>query len=46
MVSIRNERGEELSRHVVGVGALAPGEGRTFAISVDVVTPHARPVDA
>jgi hypothetical protein len=46
MVSIRNERGEEVSRQIVGVGALEPGEARTFAISVDVVTPHARPVDA
>ena len=46
MVSIRNERGEEISRNIVGVGALAPGEGRTFTISVDVVTPHTRPVDA
>jgi hypothetical protein len=46
MVSIRNEHGEEVSRHIVGVGALAPGEARTFSISVDVVTPHTRPVDA
>lgn len=45
-VSIRNERGEELSRQIVGVGALDPGEARTFTFSVDVLTPHARPVDA
>ena len=28
VVSIRNDRGEELARKVVGVGALAPNEGR------------------
>jgi hypothetical protein len=46
VVSIRNEKGEEITRQIVGVGALGPGEGRTFSISVDVVTPHPRPVDA
>ena len=40
VVSIRNERGEELSRQIVGVGALDPGEARTFTFSVDVLTPH------
>jgi hypothetical protein len=39
VLSIRNERGEELSRQVVGVGALRPTESRTFTLSVDVVTP-------
>ncbi|MDY0066653.1 MAG: hypothetical protein RBS02_09750 [Steroidobacteraceae bacterium] len=38
-VSIRNERGEELGRKVVGVGALQPGEARTVTLSVDVFTP-------
>jgi len=38
-ISIRNDKGEEVGRQVVGVGALQPGEGRTFTFSVDVFTP-------
>ncbi|HEX3865777.1 MAG TPA: hypothetical protein VHV78_03460 [Gemmatimonadaceae bacterium] len=38
-IVIRNERGEEVSRHVVGVGAIQPGEGRKFSFSVEVFTP-------
>jgi hypothetical protein len=36
MVSVKNERGEELTRQVVGVGALQPGEVRTFSFAVEV----------
>jgi hypothetical protein len=43
VLSIRNERGEELSRQVVGVGALRPAESRTFTLSVEVMTPGGRP---
>ncbi len=39
VVSIRNHRGEEVERKVVGVGALAPDETRTVTLSVDVFTP-------
>jgi hypothetical protein len=39
VVSIRNERGEEIARHVVGVGALLPAEQRTFTFAVEVFTP-------
>ena len=39
-ISIRNDKGEEVSRQVVGVGALHAGEGRTFTFSVDVFTPQ------
>lgn len=35
-VSIRNDKGEEVARQVVGVGALNPSEARTFILSVDV----------
>jgi hypothetical protein len=42
VLSIRNERGEEVSRQVVGVGALRPAEARTFTLSVDVNTPGSR----
>ena len=43
VLTIRNERGEELSRQVVGVGALRAGEARTFTLAVDVLTPGGRP---
>jgi hypothetical protein len=39
VVSIRNERGEEVARRVVGVGALQPNEGCTVTLSVDVFAP-------
>jgi Zn finger protein HypA/HybF involved in hydrogenase expression len=39
MVSIKNDRGEEVTRHVVGVGALQPGEERTFTFAVEVFAP-------
>ena len=34
--SIRNERGEEITRQVIGVGALFPGDVRTFAMQVEM----------
>ena len=34
--SVRNERGEEVTRQVVGVGALRPGEERSFSLTVEV----------
>jgi hypothetical protein len=42
VLTIRNEQGEELSRQVVGVGALRPAESRSFSLSVDVATPGGR----
>ena len=36
VLSIRNDRGVEIDRKIVGVGAMRPGEQRTFALSVDV----------
>jgi hypothetical protein len=44
VLSIRNERGEEVGRQVVGVGALRPAEARTFTLSVEVMTPGGRGV--
>lgn len=41
VVSIRNERGEEVARKVVGVGALDPRETRAVTLSVDVFVPRA-----
>lgn len=37
VVSITNEQGEKIARHVVGVGALGAGERHRFSFSVDVV---------
>ncbi|MEP6634469.1 MAG: hypothetical protein ABJA62_09695 [Luteimonas sp.] len=34
---IRNERGEEINRQVVGVGALHANELRTFSLTVEMV---------
>lgn len=36
VLSIRNERGEEITRQVVGVGALKPEESRTFTLAVEM----------
>jgi hypothetical protein len=36
VLSIRNERGEEVARKIVGVGALQPAEERTFTLAVEV----------
>jgi len=38
VIEIRNERGEQVARQVVGVGALQPQEVRTFTLSVDLLT--------
>ena len=39
IVSITNDRGEEVTRQVVGVGAIPPGELRKFTCSVEVYAP-------
>jgi hypothetical protein len=39
MVSITNDRGVELARQVVGVGAMKPGEQRKFTVAVEVFGP-------
>jgi uncharacterized protein YbaR (Trm112 family) len=36
VVSVRNERGDEIARKLVGVGALHPDEIRSFTLSVEV----------
>ncbi|MEG3190785.1 hypothetical protein [Lysobacter sp. D1-1-M9] len=36
VLSIRNERGEEIDRKVIGVGALQAGQSRTFSLAVEV----------
>lgn len=37
VLCVRNERGEEIARQVVSVGALAPAEQRNFSLSVDLL---------
>lgn len=41
VVTITNDKGEEVARQIVGVGALQPGEERTFSFVVEVFTPAA-----
>ena len=36
VLSIRNDRDQEIDRKIVGVGAMRPGEGRTFSLTVEV----------
>ncbi len=44
VVVVKNEKGEEVARSVVNVGALQGSDVRTFALSVDVMPPKsARP---
>jgi hypothetical protein len=38
VVVIRNDRGQEVARKLVGVGAMGPNEQRTFTLSVEAVT--------
>jgi len=45
IVSIKNERGEEIGRKVVGVGAMGANESRTVTLSVEVM-PAKPPVKA
>jgi hypothetical protein len=44
MVTVRNDKGEEVARQMVGVGSLQPDEERTFTMSVEVFT--AQPTSA
>ena len=38
VVSIWNDRGEEIARKLIGVGAMNPDEQRTFTLSVEAVS--------
>lgn len=40
VLTIRNARGEEVTRQVVGVGALQPGDERTFSLAVELFKPE------
>ena len=43
VVSIRDDRGKEVTRQVVGVGAIPPGEERTFTFLVEAYAPVGEP---
>jgi hypothetical protein len=43
VISVRDEKGTEVARHVVDVGALAQAQNRTFSLSVDVLPPRGVP---
>jgi hypothetical protein len=43
VLTIRNERGEEIARRLVGVGAIHPDEQRTFTLSVEMVATADKP---
>jgi len=38
VVSIRNDRGEEIANRLIGVGAMNPNEQCTFTLSVEVLS--------
>jgi hypothetical protein len=38
VVSIRNDRGEEIAHKLIGVGGMYPNEQRTFTLSVEAVS--------
>jgi hypothetical protein len=40
VVFVRNERGEEVARHVINVGALANAEERVVSLAVEVMPPR------
>lgn len=43
VVSIKNEQGKEIARKLIGVGAMAPDEMRSFNLSVEVVPSKGKP---
>ena len=42
LVTINNDRGEEIARRLVGVGTLSPNEQRSFTLSVEAVSPRSK----
>jgi hypothetical protein len=42
VVSIRNDRGEEVAHKLIGVGAMSPNEQCTFTLSVEAVSAKAK----
>jgi hypothetical protein len=44
VVIVRNERNEEIARHVVNVGALQGAERRKFTLAIEVSEPRTSPL--
>jgi hypothetical protein len=42
VVTIHNDRGVEIARKLVGVGAMNPNEQRTFTLSVEAISATAK----
>jgi hypothetical protein len=42
VVSVRNDRGEEIAHKLIGVGAMNPNEQSTFTLSVEAVSVTAK----
>jgi hypothetical protein len=42
VVSISNDRGQEIARKLIGVGAMSPNEHRTFTLTVEAVSASTR----
>lgn len=42
VLTIRNDRGEEISRQVLGVGAIKPNEARSFSLAVEMIAVPAK----
>jgi hypothetical protein len=43
VVSVCNDRGEEIARKLIGVGAMQPDEQRSFTLSVEVTPARGKP---
>ncbi len=43
VVTVRNDRGEELTRQVIAVGGIKPSEARIFTVWVEAYTPETAP---
>jgi hypothetical protein len=43
VIAIRNEKGEEIARKLIGVGALKPDELRSFSLSVEMAPHKSKP---
>lgn len=43
VVTVRNDRGEEIGRKLIGVGAMQPDEQRSFILSVEVAPARGKP---
>jgi len=41
VIAIRNQKGEEIARQIIGIGAMQGADLRTFDLSVDVFAPEA-----